>query len=197
MDSFGEILIYQTEDGLTKLDVRMENEKRMKMLLEAFPKTAPTYEFLQMFNFNDLPMPNFNQVRATFILDRILGSHELCAYAWGEFRQCFLTDMELQAYYRAIYAMFIKLEDAIDAGKRVDLPVESNTRDVRSCAFRVGRETIVMAVNISKETSATVSFHTSTKKVTDFMDDAWTFPLYNGAFKATLQPNETLLLRLK
>ncbi len=26
MDSFGEILIYQTEDGLTKLDVRMEDE---------------------------------------------------------------------------------------------------------------------------------------------------------------------------
>ena len=26
MDNFGEIIIYQTEDGLTKLDVRMEDE---------------------------------------------------------------------------------------------------------------------------------------------------------------------------
>ena len=26
MDNYGEIIIYQTEDGLTKLDVRMEDE---------------------------------------------------------------------------------------------------------------------------------------------------------------------------
>ena len=26
MDNYGEIVIYQTEDGLTKLDVRMEDE---------------------------------------------------------------------------------------------------------------------------------------------------------------------------
>ena len=175
----------------------MENEKRMKALLEAFPKTVPVYEYLQMFNFKDLPMPSFEQVRATFVLDRILGSHELMAYAWGEFRQSFLTDMELQAYFRAIYAMFMKLEDALEVGTRIELPLASSTPDVRSCAVRIGAETVVLAVNLSKEMTAEVSFSANGKVVSNFMDDAWTYPLVNGSFKASLAPNGSLMLRVR
>ncbi|MBP5640064.1 MAG: hypothetical protein J6X55_11335 [Victivallales bacterium] len=174
-----------------------ENEKRMKALLDAFPKTAPVYEYLQMFNFNDLPMPTFDQVRATFVLDRILGSHELMAYAWGEFRQSFLTDMELQAYYRAIVAMFMRIEEAMDAGERNDWPLVSSTPDVRSCAIRKDDETIVLAVNLSKEATAAVSFKATGKNVSHFMDSTWTYPLENGEFKASLPPNGCLLLRLQ
>ncbi|MBO4345030.1 MAG: hypothetical protein J5833_04705, partial [Victivallales bacterium] len=175
----------------------MENDKRMKKLLDAFPKSAPTFTYLQMFNFNDLPMPSFDQVRGTFIFDRILGSHSLVSYAWGERRKSFLTDMELQAYFRAIYAMYMKIEDAYDAGKRVEWPVTSSTPDVRAGAIRSDKETVVMAVNLSKEAAATVSFPTTAKRVSDFMDDAWTYPIENGQFKTSLQPNGILLLRLK
>ena len=31
MDNLGEIIIYQTEDGLTKLDVRMEDENTIEL----------------------------------------------------------------------------------------------------------------------------------------------------------------------
>ena len=155
------------------------------------------FEYLQVFNFNDLPMPNFDQVRGEFVLDRIFGSRELVSYAWGESRQSFLTDMELQAYFRAIYAMFMKVEDAFDAGTRIELPLMSSTPDVRSCAVRVGAETMVLAVNLSKETTAEVSFAANGKVVSNFMDDAWTYPLVDGAFKASLPPNGSLMLRVK
>ena len=175
----------------------MENEKRLTKLIEAFPKTAPMFEYLQMFNFNDLPMPSFDQVRGEFVLDRIFGSRELASYVWAGSSQSFQTNMELQAYYRAIYAMFMKIEDAFDAGTRIDLPLTSSTPDVRSCAVRVGAETMVLAVNLSKETTAEVSFTANGKVVSNFMDDAWTYPLVDGAFMASLPPNGSLMLRVK
>ncbi|MBP5640065.1 MAG: hypothetical protein J6X55_11340 [Victivallales bacterium] len=174
-----------------------ENEKRMKKLLDAFPKTAPMFEYLQMFNFRDLPMPSFDQVFGEFVLDRIFGSRELVSYAWGESRQSFLTDMELQAYFRAIYATFMKIEDAFDAGTRIEWPITSSTPDVRTCAIRKDDETIVLAVNLSKETTAAISFKTSAKSVTSFMDDAWSYPLDNGTFRWQMAPNDALILRLK
>ena len=104
--------------------------------------------------------------------------------------------MELQAYYRAIYAMFMKIEDAFDAGERIEWPMASSTPDVRSCAIRNGEETVVLAVNLSKELTASVSFTVKGKSVSNFMDDAWTYPLENGVFKAELPPNGSLLLRV-
>ena len=172
----------------------LESEARILKLLDAFPKNAPFFEYLQMFNFQDLEMPTFDQVRGTFVLDRIYGSHSLMAYVWST--NGFQRDMELQAYYRAIYMMYMKLEDAMEAGTRIEWPVVASTPNVRTCAIKGDGQVVVLAVNLSNETSADISFSTDAKSVTDFFDDAWAYPIENQKTKLTLKPNGTAILRL-
>ena len=172
----------------------LESENRIKRLLNAFPKNAPFFEYLQMFNFKDLEMPTFDQIRGTFVLDRIYGSHSLMTYVWSE--NGFQRDMELQAYFRAIYMMYMKLEDAMDGGMRIEWPVTSSTPNVRSCAIRNVGQTVVLVVNLSNETSSEVMFDTDAKSATDFFDGAWAYPIENHRIKLTLKPNGTAVIRL-
>ena len=104
--------------------------------------------------------------------------------------------MELQAYYRAIYMMYMKLEDAMDAGTRIEWPVVSSTPNVRTFAIKGEGQVVVLAVNLSNETSSDISFTTDAKSVTDFFDDAWTYPIESQKIKLTLKPNGTAILRL-
>ncbi|MBO4491835.1 MAG: hypothetical protein J5944_10800 [Lentisphaeria bacterium] len=172
----------------------LESEDRIRKLLKAAPKDAPFFEYLQMFNFKDLEMPTFDQVRATFVLDRIYGSHALISYVWGA--DGFQRDMELQAYFRTIYMMFMKLEDFMETGTRMEWPVRASTPHVRSCAFRNGDQTAVLVVNLSNETPAGVTFDTAAGSASDFFDGAWTYPVKGGRIKLNLKPNGTAVLRL-
>lgn len=174
----------------------LESESRIRKLLKAFPDNAPFFEYLQIFNFNDLEMPTFDQVRGTFVMDRIYGSHALMAFVWGGSAQSFMSDMELQAYFRTIYMMFMKLEGAMDKGTRIEWPVQSSTPDVRSCAIRTGNQTVVLVVNLSNETSSDVSFGTKAKTAADFFDDAWKYPIKDNKINLKLKPNGTAVLRL-
>ena len=143
-------------------------------------------------------MPTFDQIRGTFVLDRIFGSRSLATYSWVEAKsQSFLTDMELQAYCRAIYAMYMKIEDAMDNGKCMEWPVVSSIPEVRTVAIRSEGQTVVLAVNISKDKQADASFRTEAKSATDFMDDAWAYTIEDKTLKLSLPPNGTAILLLK
>ena len=172
----------------------LESEDRIRKLLASVPGNTPFFEYLQIFNFRELEMPTFDQVRATFVLDRIYGSRALTAFSWGP--AGFLRDMELQAYFRAIYMMFMKLEDFMETADRMEWPVKSSTPHVRSCAFRNGDQIVVLAVNLSNETPAEVSFDTAAKSASDFFDGAWTYPVEEGKIKLVLKPNGTAVIRL-
>ena len=172
----------------------LESEDRIRKLLATVPENTPFFEYLQVFNFKGLEMPTFDQVRATFVLDRIYGSRALTSFVWSP--AGFLRDMELQAYFRTIYMMFMKLEDFMETASRMKWPVTSSTPHVRSCAFRNGDETVVLLVNISNETSAGVTFETEAKSASDFFDDAWKYPIDDGKIKLKLKPNGTAVIRL-
>ena len=174
----------------------LENEKRTMVLLKAFP-TAPFDSYLQMFNFNTLAMPTFNQVRATFILDRINGSHCLLAYSWGESRKSFLTDLELQGYYRAIVSMFRRLEPVLSDGKEQKVDAHFSTNYVKACSFSYQGETIILLVNISPDTKATVDLKWNADQAENFFDSAWKYQSKKGLFSFHLKPVETLVLRVK
>ena len=172
----------------------LESEDRIRKLLASVPENTPFFEYLQMFNFKELEMPTFDQVRATFVLDRIYGSHALAAFVWSS--SGFQRDMELQSYFRTIYMMFMKLEDFTETAGRMEWPVKSSTPHVRSCAFRNGDQTVVLAVNLSNELSADVTFGTEAKSAADFFDDAWKYPIEDGKIKLNLKPNGTAVIRL-
>jgi len=173
----------------------LESEDRIRKLLASVPESTPFYEYLQVFNFKGLEMPTFDQVRATFVLDRIYGSHALAAFTWSP--GGLQSDMELQAYFRTIYMMFMKLEDFTETASRMKWPVKSSTPHVRSCAFRNGDQTAVLVVNISNEKSAEVTFDTEAGSVSDFFDDAWEYPIEEGKIKLNLKPNGTAVIRLR
>ena len=173
----------------------LENRKRTIALLKAFPN-APFDSYLQMFNFNTLEMPTFDQIRATFILDRINGSHSLIAYAWGEFRKSFLTDPELQSYYRAIVSMFRRLEPVLSNGIPRRLELNSTTGHVPFRALDYQGETIILMVNISPDTPADVTFSHPVCEAEDFFDSAWKYKGSNGKFTFRLKPVETKVIRL-
>ena len=107
-----------------------------------------------------------------------------------------MTDMELQAYFRTIYMMFMKLENVMDKGTRIEWPVQSSTQDVRSCAIRTGNQVVVLVVNLSNETSSNVSFGTKAKTAADFFDDVWKYPIKDNKINLKLKPNGTAILRL-
>ena len=173
----------------------VESRKRTQALLKAFPG-APFDSYLQMFNFMTLEMPSFDQLRASFLLDRINGSHSLTAYSWAEDKQCFLTDQELQSYYRAIVSMFRRLEPVLrNPGKSV--PVKSSHEFVVSGVFRDGKDPVVILVNISGDTPADISFAHPAKAAENFFDPQWKYAPSNGVFHFCLGPNQSRVLRLK
>jgi len=173
-----------------------ENEKFTRIMQKAHP-TAPFDSYLQGFNFLDLPMPTFEQLRGEFVLDRINGSQSLLCYAWGERRQCMLSDMELQAYYRVIYAMFAKICPVMDNGSQCDLPLQTTSNFVRHTAYNYQNEKILMVVNMSADTPAEVSVDTQANQAEDFYDAAWKYPIANGKLSLKLTPNQGLIIRLK
>jgi len=173
----------------------IESQRRTKALLKAFPK-APFDSFLQMFNFKTMDMPTFDQLRASFLLDRINGSHSLTAYAWGERNQGFLTDMELQSYYRAIVSMFRRLEPILrKPGKPVQ--VTSSHEFVASGIFQDGTDQVIIIVNISGDTPADITFAHPASAAENFFDPQWKYVPSKGKYHFRLGPNESKVLRLK
>ena len=173
----------------------VESRKRTLTLLKAFP-SAPFDSYLQMFNFKTLEMPTFDQLRASFLLDRINGSHSLDAYSWAEEKQCFLTDQELQSYYRAIVSMFRRLEPVLrHPGKPV--PVRASHEFVVSGVFQDGEEPVILIVNISGDTPADIRFEHPAKAAENFFDPQWKYTPSKGVYHFRLGPNESLVLRLK
>ena len=172
------------------------NQKRTTVMLKAFPN-APFDSYLQMFNFNTLNMPTFDQVRATFMLDRINGSHSLLAYAWGELRKSFITDLELQSYYRAIVSMFRMLEPVLSDGKEQKADVHLSTDYVKVRCLNYQGETVLLFVNISPDTPATVELKMNAEYAENFFDSAWKYHRKNGIFSFHLKPVKTLVIRVK
>ena len=174
----------------------IENRKRTAKLLAAYPAGTPFDSYLQMFNFNTLPMPTFDQIRAAFLLDRINGSNSLIAYAWGEMRQSFQTDPELQSYYRAIVSMFRRLGPILNHGRNFQLKLIASDPCIASRAVACGGEKIVMLVNVSPDTPAKVNFQCKASKAENFFDPAWQIHSRCGVFSLQLKPLETRVLRL-
>lgn len=173
----------------------VESQKRTQSLLKAFP-SAPFDSYLQVFNFKTLEMPSFDQLRASFLLDRINGSHSLIAYSWAEDKQCFMTDQELQSYYRAVVSMFRRLEPVLrNPGKPV--PIRSSHEFVASGVFLDGNEPVILAVNISGDTPADIRFEHPAKAVENFFDPQWKYLPAKGKYHFRLGPNQSLVLRLK
>ena len=150
-----------------------------------------------MFNFNTLAMPTFDQLRATFLLDRINGSNSLISYAWAEKRQSFLSDAELQSYYRAIVFMFRRLGEKLNNGKNFDLKVKASTDYVVSRAVDCNGEKILILLNISPDTPADVSFRINSKSAEYFFDSAWKYHGKDGVFLFRLAPLESKVLKFK
>ena len=173
----------------------VESRKRTQALLKAFP-TAPFDSYLQMFNFKTLEMPSFNQLRASFLLDRINGSHSLSAYCWAATSQCFLTDQELQSYYRAVVSMFRRLEPVLRNPGKQPIAVKSSHEFIASGVFQDGDAPVLILVNLSNDAAADVSFDHSAKKAEDFFDAEWKYTSKNGKFQFRLEPNQSLVLRL-
>ena len=173
----------------------VESQKRTQALLKAFP-TAPFDSWLQMFNFKTLEMPTFDQLRTSFLLDRINGSHSLDAYSWAEEKQCFLTDQELQSYYRSIVSMFRRLEPVLrKPGKPI--PVKSSHEFIASGVFQDGGDPVILIVNISGDTPADISFAHPAKAAENFFDPQWKYIPSKGIYHFRLWPNESRVLRLK
>lgn len=173
----------------------VESQKRTKALLKAFP-SAPFDSYLQMFNFKTLEMPSFDQVRASFLLDRINGSHSLTAYTWAEERQCFLTDPELQSYYRAIVSMFRRLEPVLRNPGGQPILVTSSHEFVVSGVFQDGGTPVLILVNLSNDSAADVSFEHPAKRAEDFFDPEWKYASKDGKFQFHLAPDQSCVLRL-
>jgi len=141
-------------------------------------------------------MPSFDQLRSSFLLDRINGSHSLTAYAWGERNQGFLTDMELQSYYRAIVSMFRRLEPILrQPGKPV--PVTSSHEFVASGVFQDGTDQVIIIVNISGDTPADITFAFPASAADNYFDPQWKYAPSNGKYHFRLGPNGSKVLRLK
>ena len=173
----------------------VESQKRTQTLLKTYP-SAPFDSFLQMFNFKTLEMPTFDQLRASFLLDRINGSHSLDAYSWAEEKQCFLTDQELQSYYRAIVSMFRRLEPVLrNSGNPV--PVKSSHEFIASGMYQDGDDPVILIVNISGDTPADISFVHPAKAAENFFDPQWKYTPSKGIYQFRLGPNESRVLRLK
>ena len=173
----------------------VESQKRTQALLKAFP-AAPFDSYLQMFNFKTLEMPTFDQLRASFLLDRINGSHSLTAYSWAEEKQCFLTDQELQSYYRAVVSMFRRLEPVLRHPGKQPIPVKSSHEFIASGVFQDGDVPVLILVNLSNDAPADVSFDHPANKAEDFFDAEWKYTSKNGKFQFRLDPNQSLVLRL-
>ena len=173
----------------------VESRKRTQTLLKAFP-AAPFDSYLQMFNFKTLEMPTFDQLRSSFLLDRINGSHSLAAYSWAEEKQCFLTDQELQSYYRAIVSMFRRLEPVLrHPGEPI--PVKSSHEFVVSGVFQDGPDPVIIIVNISGDTPADITFAHPASAAENFFDPQWKYVPSKGKYHLRLDPNESKVLRLK
>ena len=174
----------------------IESQKRTQALLKAFP-TAPFDSYLQMFNFKTMDMPTFDQLRASFLLDRINGSHSLISLSWGSTHQSFQTDPELQSYYRAIVSMFRRLEPVLRTPAEQPIPVEASHEFIVSKVFQAGPDPVILLVNISNDTPAEVSFGTEADSASDFFDEAWAYPIEQGKIKLNLKPNGTAVIRLR
>ena len=173
----------------------VESRKRTQALLKAFP-SAPFDSYLQMFNFKTLEMPSFDQLRASFLLDRINGSHSLIAYSWAEDKQCFLTDQELQSYYRAVVSMFRRLAPVLrNQGKPIQ--IRSSHEFVVSGVFQDGEEPVILIVNISGDTPADIRFEHPAKAAENFFDPHWKYMPSKGVYHFRLAPNGSLVLCLK
>ncbi len=173
----------------------VESQKRTQTLLKAFP-TAPFDSYLQMFNFKTLEMPTFDQLRASFLLDRINGSHSLTAYCWAGISQCFLTDQELQSYYRAIVSMFRRLEPVLRNPGKQPILVKSSHEFIASGVFQDGDVPVLVLVNLSNDAATDVSFDHPAETAEDFFDAEWKYAAKNGKFQFRLGPNQSLVLRL-
>ena len=173
----------------------VESQKRTQVLLKAFP-AAPFDSYLQMFNFKTLEMPTFDQLRASFLLDRINGSHSLVAYSWAEEKQCFLTDQELQSYYRAVVSMFRRLEPVLRNPGKQPIAVKSSLEFIASGVFQDGDVPVLILVNLSNDTPADVSFEHPAGTAENFFDTEWKYTSKNGKFQFRLDPNQSLILRL-
>jgi hypothetical protein len=149
-----------------------------------------------MFNFNTLAMPTFDQLRATFILDRINGSNSLIAYAWAEKRQSFLTDAELQSYYRAIVAMFRSLGKVLNGGENITLPVKVSTDYVVHRALKYQGKTVLIMLNVSPDTEAVAEVQLPRDRAENFFDPEWKFYGKNGKYILNLKPLETIVLQV-
>ena len=130
------------------------------------------------------------------MLDRINGSHSLDAYSWAEEKQCFLTDQELQSYYRAIVSMFRRLEPVLRNPGKQPIKVRSSHEFVASGVFLDGGVPVLILVNLSNDAAADVSFGHPAEKAEDFFDAEWKFTAKNGNFQFRLEPNQSLVLRL-
>ena len=174
----------------------IESQKRTQALLKAFP-SAPFDSYLQMFNFKTMDMPTFDQLRASFLLDRINGSHSLISLSWGSTHQSFQTDPELQSYYRAIVSMFRRLEPVLRNPAAEPLPLESSHEFVAHKMFQEGDTPVLLLVNLSNDTPTDVSFSHAATEAEDFFDPAWTYKPEDGKYRFRLEPNQSLVLRLK
>ncbi len=174
----------------------IESQKRTQALLKAFPK-APFDSYLQMFNFKTMDMPTFDQLRASFLLDRINGSHSLVSLSWGSTNQSFQTDPELQSYYRAIVSMFRRLEPVLRHPGKQPIKVRSSHEFVASGVFQDGDDPVLIIVNISGDTPADISFVHPASAAEDFFDPEWKYAHSKGIYRFRLGPNQSKVLRLK
>jgi hypothetical protein len=172
----------------------LELQKVTDDILKAYPK-APFNTYLQFFNFKNLPMPTFDQLRAEFYQSVVDGSNSLTVFSWGApYANTFMTDFEIQAYVRVISAHFKQLMPFMVNGKDEKL---DGTIPVKYIYRKINGTGCILFVNIHPERIQSVTFKLPAPVIEDFFDSEWKLRPTKGSYSFKLKPYETRAFRVK